>query len=422
MSCFIGVSHPLRYTTGGDVAREEDDAVEARIDLMQRAGVEWVLCDVPFPFEGAVGRASDAFRSFGELLDRWRGAGLKVLGVTPYPAGFEEGWKIDAGRPGGAKSLPIYEEACRFLAAEYAETVGAWVIGNQLNLERFRRPMTEAEALELMKRGGAGVKRGNPDALTGVNMFGFDNAALRMYSRLYPNDSVEFDYVGTNGFFGTFDPGGADTWHEKLALLKEMTGRPVIVLEFGYPSRGECMTEDERASGRTHHEFGKLPFVWREGHLPEEQAAYLERAFWIFTGSPDVKGAFWFSWFDRARCWNCGGTECPAGTANGLVDVNEKPKPAYHAFGRVARGEFDVRALYPDEPAFSDGRVGEEAVALARRFLDNERLRAEAACLRQMLGSRDARLEKLRASPGFRMLRFLMEPLARLAARRHGSG
>ena len=418
MSCFLGVSHPLRYTSLGDVAPEDDQVLEERIDLMRRAGVEWILCDIPFPFEGAVGRASPAFRNFAAVLDRWHGAGFKVLGVTPYPAGFEEGWKIEAGRPGSRGFLDIYEEVCRFVAAEYAETVGAWVIGNQLNLERFRRPMTEAEALELMKRGGAGVKRGNAEALAGVNMFGFDRTALRMYSRLYPNDAVEFDYVGTNGFFGTFDPGGPDTWHEKLALLKELTGRPIIVLECGYPSRGECMTDDERASGRTHHEYGKLPYVWRDAHSPEEQAAYLERAFWILTGSPDVKGAFWFSWFDRPKCWNCGRADCPAGTANGLVDLDEKPKPAYHAFGRVARGEFDVRALYPEEPAFSHSEASRRDTAIARKLLESDRLRAEVACLRRIISSRDARLERMRASLPFRLLRFLMRPLARLASRR----
>ncbi len=418
MSCFLGVCHPLRYTTGGDVAGEDDNAVENRIEQMRRAGVEWVLCDIPFPFDGAVGRASDAFCNFGALLQRWHRAGFKVLGVTPYPAGFEEGWSIDAGRPGGAKFLRIYEEACRFLAAEYAETVGAWVIGNQLNLERFRRPMTEDEAVELMKRGGSGVKRGSPDALAGINMFGSDRTARRMYLRLYPNDAVEFDYVGTNGFFGTYDPGGPDTWHEQLAVLKEMTGKPVIVLECGYPSRGEPMTDDERASGRTHHEYGKLPFMWREGHSPEEQAAYLERAFWILTGSPDVKGAFWFSWSDRPKCWNCGRPGCPAGTANGLVDLDEKPKPAYHAFGRVARGKFDLRALYPEEFAPARREAGEEDVALARRLLEAERLRGEVACLRRILVSRDARLERMRASLPFRLLRFLMRPLARLASRR----
>ena len=178
------------------------------------------------------------------------------------------------------------------------------------------------------------------------------------------------------------------------------------------------MTHDERASGRTHHEYGKLPYVWRDAHSPEEQAAYLERAFWILTGSPDVKGAFWFSWSDRPKCWNCGRPDCPAGTANGLVDLNEKPKPAYHAFGRVARGEFDLRALYPEEFASARREAGEGDVALARRLLEAERLRAEVACLRRILGSRDARLEKMRASLPFRLLRFLMRPLARLASRR----
>lgn len=390
MGFYLGVSHPLRYTDEGDVAREDEGRLARRLALMRACGVGWILCDMPFPFEGGSGGArfkttTEAFRHFVELVSRWTDAGFKVLGVSPYPAGFEGGWKVDLGKPGSSRFLRTYGEACRFLAQEFGGAVSAWLVANQLNLERFRRPLTEKQALAFLKRGGAGLKRGNPSALVGVNMFGFGESALRMYSALYPNDEVDFDYVGTNGFFGTFDPGGPTEWHGKLALLGETTGKPVIVLEFGYASAGDVMVPAERASGRTHHEFKKLPHVWRLGHTPENQAAYLEEAFWIFTNTPSVLGAFWFSWSDREKCWNCGQADCPAGTANGLVDVNEEPKPAYLAFARVARGEFDPRSLYPDEPALREAGPEELRLEIARRIVRNEALRAEAEYLRGVL-------------------------------------
>lgn len=413
----MGVCHPLSYADDGDVLKEDEAVVQRRLDLIREAGVEWVTCDIPFPFEGSIGHVSQAFRNFLALASRWNKAGFKVLGVTPYPAGFEGGWKINGGAPGSPKFLGLYEEACRFLAQEFRGAVQAWQIANQLNLERFRRPLTEEQAIEFMKRGGAGVKAGNGAALAGVNMFGFDRSALRMYARLYPNDAVDFDYVGTNGFFGTFDPGGPKSWHEKLALLHEATAKPIIVLEFGYPSRGGVMVPAERAGGRSHHDLKKLPFVWRGGHTPEAQAAYLEEAYWAFMNTPTVLGAFWFCWSDRPKCWNCGAPDCPAGTAHGLVDVNEVPKPAYYAFSRASGRRFDLGAIYPDQPAFSDADLGRAQLELGRKMAENEALQARISVLKRMVDLRERKLERLHGSPVFRMYSLLMRPFMRLVSR-----
>jgi hypothetical protein len=47
MDFFIGVCHPRK-----------------RLDLMNQAGVQWLRCDVPFPFEGKVGDVSQHFKDF----------------------------------------------------------------------------------------------------------------------------------------------------------------------------------------------------------------------------------------------------------------------------------------------------------------------------------------------------------------------
>jgi hypothetical protein len=383
---FAGVSHPLDYTDDGGVREEPPERLAMRLEAMRRAGVQWILCDVPFPFEDRIGRTSAAYAGFAGLIASWNAAGFKVLGVTPYPAGFAAGWKIDAGRPGSRRFMKTYEEACRFLARELAPGVSTWLVANQLNLERFRRPLSERQALEFAARGGAGLKSGSPSAQVGVNMFGFDEAALRMYAALYPNRAVEFDYVGTNGFFGTFDPGGPREWVPKLALLRALTARPAIVLECGFASRGEVMVPAERASGVTHHVLKKLPHVWGAGHTPEVQARYLEEAFWVFSCVPGVLGAFWFCWSDRRTCWNCGQADCPAGTSNGLVDVDENPKPAYEAFARASRGSFDAGVVLAADPAPADDDPARARLGAARLAVEAEALRRELAELRRLTG------------------------------------
>ncbi len=314
MSLFMGVCHPRK-----------------RLDLMKEAGVQWLRCDMPFPFEGKVGNASQGFRSFYDQVSTWHQAGFKVMGVTPYP----RGWKVDAGTPGSKEFLDIYEKACQFLASELGDMVPGWQISNELNLESFRHPLTEEQAIAFAKHGGAGINQGNPSALVGVNMAGFSESALRMYAELYPNDMAEFNYIGTDGYFGSWENGGPDEWHEKLSLLYEKTGKPIIIQEFGYASKGKVKTPEERA--KDNHEVKKWGYAWSDGHTPEVQAEYLEETYKIFMDTPTVLGAIWYCWSDHEKCWNCGAEDCPCETAWGLVDVNEVPKPAYHAFSRMAK-------------------------------------------------------------------------------------
>jgi hypothetical protein len=73
MDFFIGVCHPRK-----------------RLDLMNQAGVQWLRCDVPFPFEGKVGDVSQHFKDFHNQVSIWNKAGFKVMGVTPYP----RWWKL----------------------------------------------------------------------------------------------------------------------------------------------------------------------------------------------------------------------------------------------------------------------------------------------------------------------------------------
>jgi hypothetical protein len=408
MAFFTGVSHPLTYTSSGGAAAEDDAALERRIELMHRCGVEWILCDVPFPFDGAPATPSADYLSFKKLIARWKASGFSVLGVTPYPAGFADGWNADVGTPGSERFLRAYHDACRFLASELADTVSAWLIANQLNLERFRRPLTERQAISFVVAGGVGVKAGNPRALVGVNMFGFDKSALAMYARLYPNQRIDFDYVGSNGFFGTFDPGGPESWHEKLAILKGITKKPVIVLECGYPSRGDVMAPEEHTGGLVHHELKKLPFAWGSGHTPQIQAEYLQRVFWTLRNTPDVLGAFWFCWTDRPQCWNCGQPDCPAGTAHGLVDLQQKPKPAFEAFARAARGEFEPASLYPDEEALASNDTSVLKERLSTALARGASLEGEIAYLRKSLLLSRERTRRAERPTFARMLSWLL--------------
>jgi len=299
-----------------------------RLDMIKAAGIDWVRSDVPFPWAGDEGEISDRYKQFCAAAAKWHQAGLKAMGITPYP----RDWQVPAGEPGSSEFLDLYRRACEFLARNLRGTVDGWQICNELNLPDFRRPLTEEQAIAYAKAGGAGVRVGNPGALVGVNMAGFGASAMRMYEALYPNEAVDFDYIGTDGYFGSWEPGGPESWPEKLDRLHAIAGVPIIIQEFGYSSAGGLLTEEERASGADFHKAKKWGYAWGGGHTPGVQAEYVRQILPVFARHAQVKGAFFYCWSDHERCWQCGEPDCPCETAWGLVTVDEKPKPAYFAF------------------------------------------------------------------------------------------
>lgn len=303
---------------------------------MRKAGLGWLRADVPFPFSQKAGTLSAAYASFREKVVAWHNEGFKLTCITPYP----RGWELEAGEPGSEKFLSIYREACAFMAKDLAFAVPVWQVSNELNLAWFRRPFnTEEEAIPFLIAGGVGIREGNPQALVGLNMAtGHEASAYRMQAHLYPNDQLDWDYIGMDAYYGTWEPGGPETWPDKLEQLHEHIQKPLIVMEFGYPSKGGVMTADERGTDQESwstmlHKVSNWPYGWDGGHTPEAQARYVEAALDIFVKTEFVRGAFWYNWADGKPC-NCGNAECPEGSGYGMVTLDREPKPAYHVFAK----------------------------------------------------------------------------------------
>jgi hypothetical protein len=120
----------------------------------------------------------------------------------------------------------------------------------------------------------------------------------------------------------------------------ELTGKPILIQEFGYSSAGEMMTPAEDRSGLYPCQAKKWRFSWRGAHTPENQAAFIEESSEFFSRKSFVIGATYYSWKDAAECWQCGASDCPAETAWGLLDRHGRTKPSYFAFQAAARRYF----------------------------------------------------------------------------------
>ncbi len=321
---------------GGQMGRIELAGVchpRQRLDLIRAAGFGWVRTDVPFPWRGRIGELGAQYLTFRARAHELGRAGLQIEAISPYP----RGWDIpEAADPGSPTFLATYREACRFLAQDLGSLVPVWQVANEMNLEMFRRPLDEVGALAYLRAGAAGLAEGNPSARVGVNMAGFDAAAMRMYRELYGGGKGTLDWVGTDGYFGSWEAGGPDSWIEKLDHLTRVAGRPVIIQEFGYASAGRVLSADERTAGDWHRQkgwgHGWAPAGYTPEHTAALQAVYAARCLDLFSAHPAVQGLFWYCWSDHERCWQCHQPDCPLETAWGLVTVDEQPKPAYAVF------------------------------------------------------------------------------------------
>lgn len=349
-----------------------------RVDLFRDAGLGWARLPMDSWFEPGTDRPDrKAFRALRETYRPYIEAGTRFVGISPNPKA------LAIGDVGSKAWFRTFREACRVAASELGDVIPAWQIGNELNNYVFRQPMkTNADAAQFIAECGQGLREGDSSALLGVNMAGFGPGALDLYERVYGSQSVcQLDYVGADGYFGSWSTGGPKDWYEKLDLLDRLGhGRPIVIHEFGFGGSGEVRQPDDllrfvqsrgyasvadvaarpgpfldsvapkiraymaslpsefflpELQGIGVHVLKKWPYTWGSGHSPETQAVYLEQTLQIFLSDARVTGVFIYCWSDHETCWFCGEPDCPLETAWGLVDTRENPKPAYWAVKRV---------------------------------------------------------------------------------------
>jgi len=315
--------------------------------LLKQAHIGWIRQDFDIPFvDGVGGQLSDKYVRSKEQARRWVAQGFRMMGVShglgigtykPDATGqMAFHWQSELpdwyGEPGSDAFMANYQAVCRFLADDLRGIVDLWQIANELDIPLFVGPLSVTQAAKLLESGARGLKEGNPAALVGPNMGGIQRGYY-LYGRLYRDASDVLDYVGIDGYLGTWEPGPPQLWSERIALLHELTGKPVLINEWGFASRGEVLREGELPSGAPLCQSRKWQFSWGDGHTPAGQAAFVREAFRAFAKQKaHLMGLFFYRWEDQSHCWQCGAPDCPIETAWGLVDLHGAPKPSFTAF------------------------------------------------------------------------------------------
>lgn len=315
------------------------------VDLLKAAGFGWVRAGFPYPFANPDdGTLTPEYRRAAQHARLWAEAGFRLIGGTPgigvgtYVTDSTGNLRLEftprfpawMGVPGSEDFYRHYQRACAFLARDLGALAPLWQIGNELDWEQFAGPLNLRQAAELVLRAAIAIKETNPDLLVGTNCAGAPTTYYFL-GRLFDDPRIRPDYCGIDQYYGTWQPGGPESWARRIDELYDLTGGvPVFVNEWGYASRGELMTAEERQRGAPCCQLKKWAHGWDAGHTPAVQAEFIRRTLAIFREKREkMLGQCFFRWEDTATCWQCGAADCPVETAWGLVTVDGTPKEAY---------------------------------------------------------------------------------------------
>ena len=339
--------------------------------ILKETGFNWLRLDIRNPFN------TDG--NFKERLIGLRESGFKIMMLTPNPAAYVK-LGID---PSTAEGLSRVEDETAKIAEDMAELVDGWQIANEMNVYFFRAPLNFDQSIDFIAAGLRGVKKVDKDILLGFNMSEFSESSEYMTRKLLKQKHL-FNYLGYDGYYGTWIKGTPQDYIDTLDRIYDITGLPVIIQEFGFASDGDIIQPGDydryvqtlgfknlRDAGARCEEFlelipkqmsemvktspaedrpdniwlleSHLVKKWSGGssdlpHTPVGQAKFYEELLPMLAKHEHLLGAFIFSWQDEKKCFFCHEEDCPCETAWGLNDNQGNPKPAYQVVKKCFSG------------------------------------------------------------------------------------
>lgn len=347
--------------------------------LIKEANVEWFRDDVPFPYNKD-GSISAHYENWKRESKEYADNGIRIFAVTPYPDDYIE-YGLDPRDP---KNREAIQDIARFYVEDLKGIVGAFQVTNEMGIDRFTLPLTLDEAAEFIGMQLEAMYPVRGDIIIGYNLGGLSILQLPFKMADYHQYC---DYVGVDMYLGCFESvlKNPDQYITILNFVRKITGKPIILCEFGYIGYGEPKTAEEKVailqkygynseeearaniddfisklpedmkeeiiedySDRTPEERADLIFngeysnhlycelaegvgLYRFTHTPEGQAEFFEYVIPRIRKLDYVIGMCVYCWADSDSCYVCGQSDCPVETGWGLVDGKGNPKPSYYA-------------------------------------------------------------------------------------------
>lgn len=352
--------------------------LEPDYELIREGNIEWFRDDIPFPYDKD-GNLSLGYIYWKEEAKEYAENGIRIFGITPYPEDYIE-YGLDPRLPENREAI---QDIARFYMEDLRGIVGAFQITNEMGIDRFTYPLTMEEAYEFVGMQLEAMYPIREDVIIGYNLAAL--SILDMPIKMWKYHKY-CDYVGVDLYLGCFENvlKSADQYLVVLNYVRKVTGKPVILCEFGYIGLGEPKSEEEklailkgygynseeearadidnfikalpeelanefdRYADETPEYRAELMFdgefrshLYRElpegfglndyPHTPEGQAEFFSYIIPKIRSLDFVIGSFVYMWDDTGDCYVCGQTDCPVETKWGLVDNEGNPKPAYYA-------------------------------------------------------------------------------------------
>ncbi|MBR3595773.1 MAG: hypothetical protein IKL47_02195 [Clostridia bacterium] len=352
---------------------------------IKEANIEWIRIDIPFPFD-ADGSILKSYEDFKEKCKRFQNNGIKVMAVTPYPRDYiEKG--VDIRNNEGEQKV---RDIAKFLIEDLKSCISGLQITNEMGIPRFTIPLTLKEAAKFIAVNLEAMHALKNDIIIGYNSAGPEAG---LHAMLLPY--IDYcDYVGIDIYMGCFFtmPGFIWFFEALCRYLWSMTGKPILIQEFGYLSGGAPKTKAEKKailqsygansekeakrnivqfvdnmpkdfsdhvkyvcgndpekyfgfifkSDIKNHFYRELPAITMIPgcpHTPEGQAKFFEKCIERLYSNDFICGCNIYCYKDPNKCYYCGQEDCPTETRWGLIDSSGNIKPSYKAvrkvFGRI---------------------------------------------------------------------------------------
>ena len=349
------------------------------------ANIEWIRTDIPFPFNED-GSLNKSYIEYKEKALEYQKNGIKVMAVTPYPKDYIE-MGADIRTIGGEKKV---REIARFMIRDLQGVVSGLQITNEMGMPRFTKPLEMKDAAKFI-----GVQLKEMYYLRGDIVIGYNSAGPQADLHALMQPYYQYcDYIGIDIYIGCFYGVGGFMWmfDALIRYLWAMTGKPIILQEFGYISGGHTLTPKQRnellqkygaknkkdakkniekfvdnlppklsehtkyicdenkdryfnflfKSDMRDHLYCELQRVTKipgYDHTPEGQGKFYEDIIKRLYDMKYVAGMIIYCYQDPDTCYICGQADCPVETKWGLVDAQGNPKPSYYAiqkgFGKI---------------------------------------------------------------------------------------
>jgi len=357
----IGTTVPF---TPPEIVINEYGKTEKCIKQMKEAELNIVRHYGRFPFaDETMTELSQDYIEFRDSVRKYASYGIGTLGMilNPGQMGSDSKGNVSYLRQypdwmGPTDQDYYYEvlaKATEFVAYDLKDDITYWQIGNEQDMKTFIGDLTIEQNERWMNVAAQAVKKGNSNALCGTNFAGTNDYMTEqsisgytkeLVNKLYGCPDSVYDFIGLDGYFGSWVPGGTGDWKKYIDEAYEISRKPVLIQEWGYSTlqQGNPRTPEDKDrffntvvcrekswGADSKHRWKGLP------HSEETQCDYIRECAKLFYEHPHCMGQMFFQWQDQANCWQCGAPDCPAECAWGCVRVDGTPKSGYYALKEV---------------------------------------------------------------------------------------